>query len=123
MFDDDSIKNTFKRKPKIKSNNYTSEYYGVLPMIIKLTIAIILLTVLIVVAVFNHTNNYETDVRNSAIMYDPDDITYYDKSTQQSVNSIKNTSNCDELKTMFVENFGWNARPMLADKILKTCFK
>lgn len=65
--------------------------------------------------------DYITSVKEQASQYKGELVYSSSEPVMNSVNIIKSTYDCDKLKTLFIENTGWVARPMLADKILNTC--
>lgn len=105
-FDDDSIKHIS------------------FPTTAKILIIIMAITLVFTVLMpFLTTDHYKASLEQQASTYDKNDPDYNDERVLQSVRLIERTNNCEDLKKMFEENWAWFTRPMLADKILKTCFK
>lgn len=106
--DDDAFKN-------LKIN-----YSFITKIIIVIFATIIMFTVFIPVLTTDH---YKATLEQQASKYDRNHPDYKKDIVVPSVRLIERTSNCNDLKKMFDENWGWFARPMLADKILKNCYK
>ncbi len=62
------------------------------------------------------------DVEQEASIYDPNASGYKtsDK-VKKTVKTIQTTSRCGDLKELYIENWNWYAKPMLAKKILDNC--
>lgn len=93
-----------------------------LKLLIIALVLIIPLTILsYVLSDIDKENKYIEELKREAKTYDPKDVRYEDPNIKNSLDTIRFTNDCDNLKKLFQDNYEWSARPLLADKILGQC--
>lgn len=106
---------------KLDDDAFKNINFGTIAKISIIIVGTILISIMLIPAIT--TDHYKTNIEQVASTYDKNHPDYKNEKVTPSVRLIERTTNCNDLKKMFDENWGWFARPMLADKILKNCYK